>query len=74
MAEFKLWVRTVIECSELSGLFCGKLPGKSVERNADDGGLACEASERCKDSTRAFVCYLLLIICGVCGLDLKSYL
>ena len=51
MAEFKPWVRKIIECSELSGLVCGKLHGKSDERNADDGGMTREVSERCKDST-----------------------
>lgn len=48
---------TDIEWSELSGLFCESLEDKSVERNSDDGGLACEVPDRSlrifKDSCRA---------------------
>jgi hypothetical protein len=35
-------------------LFCGSLKDKNVERNAKDGGLACEVSEGSKDSARLF--------------------
>lgn len=45
---FKLWAGKAVE---LNGVFCGSLEDKSVERNADDGGMTCEVSERCKDST-----------------------
>lgn len=34
---------------ELNGLFCGNLEDENVERNADDGDLAYEASEALKD-------------------------
>ena len=33
------------ECSQFNELFCGSLEGKDIERNADDGGLACEVLE-----------------------------
>lgn len=34
-----------IVCSKLVALFCGSLGDTSVERNTDDGDLACEGPE-----------------------------
>lgn len=46
---FELWAGKAIECSELSGLFCGSLQGKNIEKSEDVGGLACEVLEGSKD-------------------------
>ena len=39
--DFGTLGRRVIECCELSELFCGSLEDKTVGDNADEGGLAC---------------------------------
>lgn len=46
MEELWKFFRKAIECSELSGLLCGSLED-NIESNAGEGGLTCEALERC---------------------------
>lgn len=38
-------MRRSIKYSKLGELFCGSLEEMNAERNADEGGLACEVSE-----------------------------
>lgn len=54
MIALELWAEESIECSELSGLFCGSLEDKNIKSSTGAGGLASEVSkgnaQYCKDS------------------------
>lgn len=51
MVAFVLWPGKAIESSELSELFCGNILYNG-ESGAENGKLACAASEGSKDSIR----------------------
>jgi hypothetical protein len=63
----ELWVGKAIECSKLGELFFGRLEGKSVERNADNGAwllnLLVDVWESRKDPIRTSACFDL----GICA-------
>lgn len=44
--ELPWWARQTVECLEFSGSFCGNVEDKNSEGSADNGGLACELSEK----------------------------
>lgn len=71
-AAFELWAGKAKEYSDLSGLFCGSLKDKRIERNVEYGGLACDISEGSKDSTGAVHVVFVLESMVSGQLELKS--
>lgn len=56
------------ECSKRNGQFGGCLKDKHVERNTDDGGLACKVSEGSRDTA------IIISDLRISGLGLKNQL
>jgi hypothetical protein len=57
-----------LSCSKLGKLFCRSFGDNNVEKVADEGGLACEVSERSKD------CVTSLWVSGLLGLKSQLWL